>query len=227
MKRLTIIFILLCGSASAQIPAQRDSLAARVFTNLKLSTSGSASITTAIVYQKLNDAQTPVCQDFDAFEKFDTMTVSSGSEGATLPGDFLRVSGVDRMVGDTQRIPMQQIRYEERWEKTGGLSGTTYDLASREQPRYFYIHANKLVVYPKDRKPSNRPDSLLVGYWAIGHQLASSTDSTDIYPEFRAALILKATALVWAMRNGQGSPEAAALEAQYAAEVLKYGRKAK
>lgn len=227
MKRLTLILCLLGVSASAQIPAQRDSLAARVFTNLKISTSGTASVTTAIVYQKLNDAQTPVCQDFDAYEKFDTLVVSSGSEGAVLPGDFLRVSGVDRMVGDTQRIPMQQIKYEERWEKAGAKEGSTYDLASREQPRYFYIHGNRLVTYPKDKKPSNRPDSLFVGYWAIGHQLTAATDSVDIYPEFRSALILKATALVWAMRNGSGSPEAAALEGQYAAEVLKYGRKAK
>ena len=228
MKKVTIILLLLCGSVSAQMPGARDSLIARMCSNHRASTTnGTGNAPIATFYQKLNDAQTPVCQDFDAYEKFDTLIVSLGSEGATLPGDFLRISGVDGIVGDTLRIPMQEIAYEDRWEKGGGETGSRYNVAVKEQPRYFYIHGNRLVPYPKDKKPNNRPDSLFVGYWAIGHQLASAGDSTDVYPEFREALIIKATAMVWRVRQGAGSPEAAALEAQYAGEVLKYGRKAK
>lgn len=226
MKRLMIVLLLLCGSVSAQIPARLDSLRVRVFTNLKLGSSGSSSITTAMVNQKINDAQTAVCQDFDAFEKFDTLLVHSGLEGDTIANDFLRVSMCDRM-SQGLRYPMIQIKPEERWEKGEMKTGADYDPADTTKPRYFYVYANRLVTYPRDKKPSTKPDSLFVGYWAIGRVLTADSVSTDIYPEFRDALLMKATAMVWRVRQGAGSPEAAALEAQYAGEVLKYGRKAK
>ena len=225
MKRLTIIFLLLCGSVAAQIPPQRDSLAARVLIRSKLPAAGTASTPLTTVYQAINDAQTPVCQDFDAYDKFDTLVVSSGSEGATLPADFLRIVSVDRMIGDTLRLNMQEMVPSEMWEKGGGKSGATYKTAEIEHPRYFQIQGNRLVVRPKDRKPSNRPDSLLVCYWAIGHKLTSADDSLDIQSDFREALLIKACANLYRIRQGAGSPDAAALEAQYAIEVQKYGRK--
>jgi len=229
MKNLILIFLLIAASTSAQIPGRLDSLRVRVFTRLKLPVAGTASTTTAIVWQAINDAQTPVCQDFDAFEKFDTVVIYSVPEGGLLNTDFLRIAGVERTIGDTAspatRYAMQAIEQKDRWEKTGGITGATYDSAQREQPRYYYVHGKRLLTYPKDRRTGTTRDTLLVSYWAEASKLDSVSDTTDIYRDYREALLLKACAAVCRIRQGSQSTEAAAYETLYAVEVNKYGRK--
>lgn len=225
MKKL-IFLLLLPLSVSAQIPGRLDSLQLRMCRLANKPTTYTSTWTSALLWQSLTDAQTPVCQDFDAFEKFDTVLVYKVPEGGTLNNDFLRVAWVDRMSGST-RLPMQPIEAVNRWTATGGtIAGSTIaDVAKIEQPRYYFVHGNRLMTHPKDGQESTRRDSLLVGYWAIASPLTGASDSTDIYPEFRPALLYKALSLALSAVGSYG--ESAAWEGQYAKEVALYGREKK
>jgi len=222
MKKLFLIAVLLAGSAYAQIPGQLDSLRARVFTRTQRPLAGTANATTAKAWQAVNDAQTPVCHDFDAYQKLDTLLVWGGPEGAALAGDVLRIDYVERMVGDAVRLPMIEVKQREAWEKVSGLADTGYTRLNVTLPRYWHSEGTRLFTTPKDIKTASDPDSLLVAYWAVGHNMTWGGDSTDIYPEYREALILKACANLCRMVSNFG--DAAVWETAYAAEVQKYGR---
>lgn len=223
MKKFLFIILLICVStAMSQIPPQLDSLRARVFTRTQRPLTGTVNATTAKAWQAVNDAQTPVCHDFDAYQKLDTLIVWGGPEGAALANDVLRIDYVERMVGDAARLPMVEVRQREAWEKVSNLADTAYDRNNKTLPRYWHSEGTRIFTTPKDIKTASDPDSLLVAYWAVGHNLAWGADSIDIYPEFREALILKACANLCRMVSNFG--DAVMWETAYAAEVQKYGR---
>lgn len=226
-KLLVLSLVLLSLSVNAQIPGRLDSLRARVFTRLQLPTAGTAATTTAIVGQAIKDAQLPVCWDFDALVKFDTVTIYGGPEGAALNSDFLRVVGVFRIKGPTIRIPMIEVDLATLFEKAGGLASYSYRPGDSLQPRYFAIAGDRILTAPKSNLPSPRTDSLFIVYNAFAGRLDSVADSTTIDPGFREVLIIKACQIVQGIRFGLNAPETMAFANEYAEHMKRYGRNVK
>ena len=65
-------------------------------------------------------------------------------------------------------------------------------------PQQGHVHNKKLFIFPKSLKTG---DSMRVFYYALGTKLTSGTDTTDVLPGYREAVVVYANYLVAMLRT--------------------------
>lgn len=186
-KKWLVLFLLVAGTASAAMPARRDSLYIEAFRRLSIPVSGNALVTTATGASATNWAIVDVCNDFPAVQKLDTVVVGTSAQSWALNSDFVRLAQVYRYPGDTMMIPLESRPFDTLFQLRGGLTGLVPDYGNEAMPRYYWSFADRLYLLPLPLST----DTMYVGYYALGSWLAYDTSTTEVGAEYREALVVK------------------------------------
>ena len=190
---VALFLFLLAPSASAQKPAQLDSLKKEVRLSVRFSSPDS------VLIWALNTAFQEVCNDFDAIPKLDTITIREDSVGVALNTDFLRPNWVMKRIADSIWVPMGLILADTVYEIV--LIETDAELKQRKklEPRYYFRHG-KLFTHPKYAKDTTAQD-FIVAYWAAERHITAADTATVIEPNFLNAVIEYASYVVHRSRS--------------------------
>lgn len=199
MKKVALYCIVLClvfsSIRAVDVPLTTLlELRTAVLDQMAHATAGTALLSAAIVNEAINRAQLKVAYDFPAFEKLDTISLTaSATPSQLLNEDFIKLNWAMKVLGDTimaiEYVPPQTL-----YGRQGGRVPNISDNTQFSFPRYCYVsraltaaHKPSIWFYPQD-KVTGAP-MVYVSYYAIPEELSSDTDSTDIAPEYREALL--------------------------------------
>jgi len=200
---------LLAASAAAEpsVPGRLDSLRARLELRLNLPAGGNNLVTVGVMNAALNEAVGEVCQDFNAYPRFDTLVARPDSEGMALPTDFLRLRAVYRIIPKygsqpAVRFPLEPVAAgDSLWRAIKDLAELELEPGDQIGPRRYSL-GNRLLLHPKyDRRSAADTALYLIDYYAIAPLMAADTDTVAVDPKYRAALLDKAAELCATVRQ--------------------------
>ena len=216
-----LVLALAAGSvvfAADPISPRLDSLRYQVFEQLNVPSTGTYKVTATVANKRINVAQMAVANDFPAILKLDTVIGSGTVEALSLPSDFLRIMAVQKMKGDSLRLPIRPLdSLGDPWSKLTAARQYIQDANNIEHPKFYYVWGDKLMFLPKYSMPSMfGVDSFLVFYVALPAQMSSDSDTTLIPVEYRDLIIDYTCAELSALRQNWDD---------YAAYMAKYQRR--
>lgn len=191
-KRLVAILIILALSpisVSAQRSMRLDSLRYDVFRLLQMNTAGDSVTNVDRANVFVNMANQQVCNDFPAIEKIDTITLHVDSTGVALNSDFLNAQWV-YLDSSNQWYPMQSVTRDEHttlYEMIGGRAGVEQDASDPGNLRRYWIHNDKLFVYPKFK--AGPVTKVIIAYNAEDSTLGADASTTQVKSVYRKALL--------------------------------------
>ncbi len=178
MKKIISILIILLVSTSAfgqiyPVDPSLDSIRTFAYYKLNIPTAGTGNITNVKANMAINMALGKLCTDLPAYEKVDTLYMTSDSDGVILPTDFTRMANAFRMY-DSMLIPMKEILHDSLYQIfVIDSSGNSQNKSSFKSPSYYRINARKFFTHPKVSKA----DTFIVNYYALQAELTAGTDS--------------------------------------------------
>lgn len=196
-----VLCVLLAGTVFGQ-SMRRDSLRLSVYDQLLLPTSGDDQVTAARFNRIFSRGINAITTSCPAYEKLDTVFITVGVEGGLLNSDFVAAKSVDKMIGQTIRIPLQVVPYDDTlYNLLGGTAEKTeMNKTLREHPRYYSAFNGKLFVRPKYSK-TTETDSFLTYYYAQAPDVTNDTTATTMSTAYREALIYFCCAKVSDLRR--------------------------
>jgi len=208
MKKLIIILLLLLVTDSycQTLSPKRDSLMQQLADWAQLNATGDNYIDTTAMFRALSWGARATCQDFPAYERFDTVMVDSASEGGALPGDFSRMLGPNSaflIVENTKeimRLPLQMWPQDTMFLNRESNLQWLMKLADKLSVSYWEVHAEKLILHPKWFRGGDTA-KVLIQYYAIDTtHLAAADSSLKIRAKYLDKVIMYATSRLYAMR---------------------------
>ena len=199
MGRLILFLLLLCSTVSAEY-IRLDSLRVAVHRQVALPDSGNAVVSVAKTHMAINRAISQVCIDFPAVPKMDTVGIHRDSTGAALNTDFQQVGAVYRFKDAGWWYPLKPLAGDSLAKALSGTSENQASPGDSTDPGFYYTFDKRIYVHPK-WSDSLSSDSLVIQYFGIGTKLTGGTDSTDVLPQFREAVIVYTCYQIEMMRN--------------------------
>lgn len=177
------IFLLMVMSVSAQIypvDPSLDSIRTFVFSELNIPTAGTGNVTPTKANLKINLSLGILCSNFPAYEKIDTLVMTSDSDGVILPVDYLRTGSIFRTYNKLL-IPMASISHDSM--RVLFISDSTVNANDRMKytsPNYYRIFGRKFFTHPA----ITTLDTFIVYYYATHPELTTGTDSVIFEPQY-------------------------------------------
>jgi hypothetical protein len=217
LKRLTflagLVMALVCA-AEAVGPVKPDlkTLRLAVRTQLRARTTATTLLSDTVVDQAINRGLSQTCNDFPAYEKVCTLTVSGTGEGAALLSNFVEIYAVTRSMGDSIRFPLTYLTPDSLAKYEASKTTVSQpEPSSFKSFLYYYTFGGRLILHPKAR--TSRNDTLLVMYFAEDTTLVDTASTAKIKAKYLEKVILYAC---WALSVTQGDGRATAYLAAYA-----------
>lgn len=194
------------GASAGQSP-RLDSLRVYSFDFALLPVAGNRTVTTAIGNRVVNTAIQQVCTDFPALEKLDTVTLSSGMEGATLNSDMVSVVAVEYILpienehgdADTVRMYVPPIAVNDLRLKFPTSTSVVQNKSGQYDPKFWYVEAKKLKFAPKWIRGDTA--SFVVTYLAMDTLLTTDSSSTSVETQFLNAVKYYAASLLFTIQQ--------------------------
>ena len=203
--RIVSVLLLLATTAIGQT-MRRDSLRQIVYDQLLIPSAGDEQVTSARFNRIFSRGLNAISTSCPAYEKLDTVEITVAVEGGTLGSDFVAALSVEKIVGQTIRIPLQVVPYADTlYNLLGGTADkTTMNKTLREHPRYYSAFNGKLFAWPKYSK-TTETDSFLVKYFAKAPDVTLDSTATVISTAYREALIYFCCSKVSDLRHDYGA----------------------
>jgi hypothetical protein len=160
----------------------------------------------------LNDVQNDVSNEYDLkfFEKTQNYTLNIGTEDiGSLPSDFVRVINLAITTTGFQKR-LDYIDYREL-----DLKYPDWSSAESGVPRFYYIYANAVYVFPKP----DQAYTLRLRYTKRPVELVNDSDVPEIPAEFAEMFVYGASARVYETKDR--FDKSAVFENKYLREVQK------
>jgi len=217
MKKLIIILLLMLVTDSycQTLSPKRDSLMQQLADWGQLEATGDLYIDTTAMFRALSWGVRATCQDFPAYERFDTVLVDSASEGGALPADFVRLRGpnsVFLMVEDTKknevlRLPLQMWPQDTAFLSRQSNLQWLMTLADKLSINYWDVHGGKLILSPKWSRGGDTANVLIEYYALDTTHLATPDSALKIRAKYLDKVIMFAASKLYAMRFNFGAAE--------------------
>ena len=183
MKKIVLVILLFASTVSAQtypVDPSLDSIRTYAFLELNIPTIGTGNVTLVKANLKINLALGTICDEFPAYQKVDTLHLTSDSDGVIVPTDFNRIRTAFR-VYNGMRVPMIDISEDSLFNifVVSELLNAQ-DTTSYRSPSYFRVHSRKFFTHPVVTLAS----AFIVDYYAVHPELTSGTDSVQFEPRF-------------------------------------------
>ena len=200
IKILIILLLLPMMAYSADnIAPQLDSLKQSVLMRWRATGATTDQLASARVQTAVNEAIQSVTDDFSAIVKLDTVVLSTASMGADLNSDFNRLANVFRLFGDTlYPLLIVEENSVDSFVKKLVISDYGHIAGKKESPSICYAGGDRFYTVPRFTTDATVGDTFLVTYYANDIKLASGTDSTQILPRYRLAIIYHSVASLYA-----------------------------
>ncbi len=209
MRLLLIVLfvVLLCTTVTAEIPGRLDSLRSYVARQLKIDSSGTNNISESAMNSAINRAINEVSVKTLNIEKLDTLFMTLDSEGVAFAGDFSNTMGVRSVMfmshdtlNEPFRIALESKHPDSLFPLRPSKDKSEHELANPLDPRYYWIFAKRLYVYPKWAKPYDTA-RYLVEYYARDGKIQDDADITTVDSDYREAIIMYACNIIEATRH--------------------------
>lgn len=209
MKRVILaLCLLLAGTVQGADPVsgRQDSMRVGTFELINAPDTGTDLLTAAVANRALRRALANVCEDFDAYEVWDTLTLAADSSGAELPADFLRMRAVFRLRynpvdGIYSLDPLEPIAIGAGMRNViVSPKDVEHDQADPTKPEYYYVAANRLQTHPK-YGITGTSVQMVIDYWALAPAPASDSDTVAIAAHLRDEVMYAAAAELAGIRR--------------------------
>jgi len=191
-KKILVLLLLFPVIISASSHKRLDSLRMAVFRQCGLPNSGNLLITPAAANQYINIAIQRVSSDFPAVEKAAAIVCSDGVASYAMDTTFDRLRWCRIWkYEDSILYPIRVVDGDSLWEMT--MRGKTApEKIEQPEPAYVYSWGKTIFVHPVPQYA----DTLHYGFYAIGRNLTSNADTTDVREAFRDLIIILASAYI-------------------------------
>ena len=198
-KVLLVLLLLPIVASASSISPRMDSLKQSVLMRWRASGATTDQLSSARVQTAINEAIQTVCDDFPAIVKLDTITLATGTMGASLNSDFNRLANVFRIYGDTlYPLLIVEENYVDSFVKKLILSDYGHVTGIKESPSICYAAGDLFMTIPRHITDGVVGDSFLVTYYANDAGLSVAADETQVLPRYRLAIIYHAVASLYA-----------------------------
>ena len=191
VTRITkFLLVVLCAASVSAQSMRRDSLRLATYDQLLIASGGNDQVTSARFNRIFSRGLNTISTSCPAYEKLDTVTITVAVEGGALNSDFVAAKSVSKILGQTIRIPLQVVPYDDTlYNLLGGtVEKTEMDRAATEHPRYYSAFKGTLFAWPKYNRTGDA-DSFLVEYYAAVPDVGTDTAATVLSSAYREALI--------------------------------------
>ena len=200
--RILLFVVLLfptLGFTADNISPQLDSLKMETLMRWRATGAVTDQLTSARVQSAINEAIQVVCDDFPAIVKFDTIILSTDSMGAMLNTDFNRFANVFRL-DSVLMVPLKILEENDVDTFINMVIPTDFEHKQGviTSPHTCFAAGNRFMTYPRYTTDTEVGDSFFVSYYANDVKLDSGTDSTQILPRYRLAIIYYSISILYA-----------------------------